>query len=543
VPELAVTLLLTALGLPLLVGLARRGPVAPAARALVVFLAVGLISALISKSPLVGIFGLYTWGTGWMLWCTVASTFAIGATLSAAGRRRVGDALIAAAALDAIVAVLQVGFEIHTGVLALYNGTQADGLLGNPVYLQALLLGSLALVGWRCCTEDARWAMLPPVLGAGLQLSRERLAIALVALLAIALVARFRSLAALAAAGATLGGYLAAWVTSGVLSRGSVSGAVDVGNTPRLLAWKLFLRSIIDHPFLGVGPGETRTAFMRLETLVDLRRIGQGNVFTDAHDFVLEIGVTTGLLGVVALAVFVAFVIRAGAGGGFAWSGLAILAVAAVEPLNIVTIPLAALAFGAALPSMTTPSESARRGSVPRYVAQAALNVVALLACVALVTGDYEYGVGSRGFDLAEVRTASRIMPIWADTATAVATVDELRADTSGPARLWFQRARQTEVEATRRDPGDPELWTSLGATELALGDVAAAQSDYEQAHDLYPWWTLALMGLGTATQRVISCDAAAHWFELADQSDPGDAAAAEALQRCRLQSTTASAK
>ncbi len=348
-PKLCVLALLLALGLPRLVQLLRPGAYALAARSLVAFLVVAFVSAVLSRSPFTGVFGLYQWGTGWLFWCAVAACFAFGATFSDAGRKRLADAVVAGALVEALIAVVQRAGDVAGGWMRLYQGSQADGLLANPVYLEALCIGGLALVCRRCCEEDVRWAVAAPLLAAALQLSHERLGIGLLALLLGATIARFRSRRALAVVAATVGGFLATWAAAGVLTRGTLSGAVDVGGTPRLVAWKLFARAVTHHPLLGVGPGQTRNAFYSEETLATVRKIGESFYFADAHDIVLEVAVTTGLLGLAALAAFAIGVIRARPRGAFVWLALGLLAVELVEPMEIVVVPLVALGLGAAL--------------------------------------------------------------------------------------------------------------------------------------------------------------------------------------------------
>ena len=144
-PKFAVVLLFAAVGIVPLARLARaRSPLTWPARAVVAFLAVALVSALTSSSPVIGIFGLYLWGTGWLLWLGAAGAFAIGASLGPNDRRWLFAGLLVGALGNALVAVIQIVTDSQTGGLALFDGTQADGLLGNPIHLEALLLGALA---------------------------------------------------------------------------------------------------------------------------------------------------------------------------------------------------------------------------------------------------------------------------------------------------------------------------------------------------------------------------------------------------------------
>jgi hypothetical protein len=547
-PKLAVLGVLLALGLPRLAMLARRGPLSSTARAMLAFLAVALVSALVSQSPLVGVFGLYDWGTGFLFWCATAGAFALGATISPAGRRWLGHAIIAAASVNALIAIAQVVGHPAAGWIALYQGTQADGVLANPVYLEALVVAALALVAWRCCEEDIRWGALVPPLAAGLQLSHERLGLALLGLLCVAVIVRFRTARALSVVAAAALGYGLTSVSAGVLTRGPLSGAIVVGNTPRFVAWKLLVKSVPHHLVIGVGPGQTRNAFFAGETLSTLRKLGNAGYFADAHDLVLEIAVTMGALGLVAGAAVAWTLLRKGPRGPFLWFALLLIAVELVEPLEIVVVPLAALGLGASLPAVVPPSgreiapshvrarfDRFRRGATT--VAPAGLLVAALAAAAVLILGDADLGVGLRGLQLGPVTSSSRLLPMWADTSSAVATVDEVRAE-QGDMKTWTGRAIAADLASARRDPGDPVVWAALGAQELVIGDPRAALSAYGEAHRLWPWWTPALMGLGTATRASIGCLAAEKWFLSAIRSSPTDGAARSAARRCGASAT-----
>jgi hypothetical protein len=525
-PKYAVLLLVVALGLPLLCRLATRSPLAAPARALVAFLAVGLLSALVSASPLTGVFGIDDWGTGWLFWCGVCGAFAIGASLSALGRRSVGNGLLVASGLNVLVGILQMASGMRSGPLALYNGNQADGLFGNPVHFEALVAGALVLVGWRCCAEDARWAALALPLAAGLQLSRERFAIALVLGVVVLLLVRFRSPAALLAGAATVAGYGATWAASGVLSRSSVTGVVDVAGTPRLLAWKDLLHAMAHRVLVGWGPGETRTAFFSAETLATARHLTPGGYFADAHDVFLEIGVTTGLLGLAAIAVFAVFVVRCGARGPFVWFALALLSVELVEPLNVAVTPLAALALGAALgrapmPACAVTAPAPPRPALPvvarRFAGRAvagALVAAAVLASTAMLIGGFDSGSDSSPGSLARLQMASRLLPIWPDTALAVADRDE--QDASGvDVRAWYSRTRQAALDAVSRDVTDPSSWIVLATAEMQLGDLGAARRDYLAARRWSAWSPGAVTGLGLLAATEGSCSVAARDFQL----------------------------
>ncbi|MGO9794453.1 MAG: hypothetical protein ACLP8S_34500, partial [Solirubrobacteraceae bacterium] len=146
-PKFAVVLLFAAVGIVPLARLVRSAsPLRWPARAAVAFLAVALLSALVSPSPNIGFFGLYLWGTGWLFWLGAAGAFAIGASLDPKDRRSLLAGLLVGSAGSALVAIFQIIANPSSPGLSLYNGSQADAFLGNPIHLEALLLGGVALV-------------------------------------------------------------------------------------------------------------------------------------------------------------------------------------------------------------------------------------------------------------------------------------------------------------------------------------------------------------------------------------------------------------
>ena len=185
-PKFAVVLLFAAVGIVPLARLVRpASPLRWPARAAVAFLAVALVSALVSPSPHIGFFGLYLWGTGWLFWLGAAGAFAIGASLDPKDRRWLVAGLLVGSAGNALVAIFQIVNNPSSPGLVLFDGRQADGFLGNPIHLEALLLGGLALVLGRACRSPLRWGVLVLVLAVGLEFTFERFAFGVLVLLVL----------------------------------------------------------------------------------------------------------------------------------------------------------------------------------------------------------------------------------------------------------------------------------------------------------------------------------------------------------------------
>ena len=250
--------------------------------------------------------------------------------------------------------------------LTLYDGKQADAALGNPIHLEALLLGALALILGRTCRAPRRWAAAVVLLALGLELTFERLAIVvLIGLVLYALysygVRRGGIFALLVAAGYAIG-----YLTHGSgLSARVVSGTSETTFGTRLRIWWEGAHYVVHHLLLGAGPGQARTAFDSTATLSFFQHVLVGRVLTDSHDLFVEVAVTTGLVGLVCFLVWLFGAVRVAARGGFLGFAAAVVAVNLVEPLNVAVLPLAFLALGAAT-AACSPEGSLAAVAVPR---------------------------------------------------------------------------------------------------------------------------------------------------------------------------------
>ena len=349
-PKFAVALLFAAVGIVPLARLFRApSAICWAARGAVGFLLVALVSALVSPSPALGIFGLYTWGTGWLLWLAAVGAFAIGASLGPEDRCWLFAGLLVGALGNALVAVYQIVVQPQGGGLVLYDGLQADGLLGNPIHLEALLLGALALVLGRACRSPLRWGAAVMLLAVGLEFTFERFALGILVLLV---------LYALYSYGLRRGGVFAVLIGIGYgiayLSGGSglgqrvTSGSADTTFGIRPRVWLEGAHYLLHHPLLGVGPGQFRTAMDSTATLSFFQNVLAGRILTDGHDIFAEVAVTTGFLGLICFLVWLTGAARMVARCSFLGFGAAMIAVGLVEPMNVAILPLVFLGLGAA---------------------------------------------------------------------------------------------------------------------------------------------------------------------------------------------------
>jgi O-antigen ligase len=541
-PKLAVLLLVLAVGLPNLIQLAGVSPHAKAARAGIAFLLVGLASSLLSRSITVGIFGLYTWGTGWLFWCGAFAAWAIGVRLTAPGRRLLIAALLTGTALDALVAVAQVVIRPGNLAIALYQGTQADGLMGNPTNLESLLLGTLAISGVLLC-QSARershrvgLLVLTALLSVALELTGERLAIALLALLLAFAMIRFRSIGAILFVLVSSASYGAAYLASSTLLRSRLTALTVVTSNPRVTMWHVAARFLLHHPLLGSGPGEFESAITSFESLSLARRLAVGTFFTDGHDLFIQVGVTTGLVGLGCFVTFVVFASRRVAGPLLGFALLA-LAVELLEPLNIAVTPLALLALGAAGTAATSEARPGL-GEHLRLAAQSIAAIAAIAAAVTMLVGDFFVEQGLTNYNYAQATTGARLLPVWYDPAADAARVATNlgdRSSSAGPTTtsdLWYRRSLSWRNIAVSRNPSNPEPWIALGDGELDLNNRAAAGEDFRRAIQQDGRAADALTALGELDLRLNYPASARPLLELALESHPGYQPAIVAMRR-----------
>jgi hypothetical protein len=513
----ALLLVLTGAGLVPLVRLAWASRYQWQARAAIGFVAAGAVSAALSPSKLVGFFGLYLWGEGEVFLLALAAAWAIGVSLNARTRQWLVVGLLVGSTANAVAAVLQIALSLNTqqadlSGFGLFGGTQADGMLGNPIYLEAVLLGGLALLLGRLCRSSGRRALLLGCLvalhAAAIECSSERYGVlVLIALAGYAVYAYRRRAVAYVAAVAV--GFVTTFLAgAGVsLSQRVASSTAATTYSLRLhVVYNGVVATLLHRPLLGFGPGEMRNAQELYESRSLATAIGPGRFFTDLHEVFANFFVMTGLIGFALFAVWFlgsAWRVR-GALAGFA---AAVFAVELVEPMNVGVTPLAFLALGAALAASrgeaweAVPARGARLG-LPGSRARAfaiVLGCLALLPAGVLVAGDYFLHRAQQTFSLSDARHADTLLPIWPQSADEVANVYAYESVVDHPAsQADLLLSRQWGATAASRDPSDVGLWVELAAADLQLGDLRQAQADAQRALADDRYSTAALTAVGT---------------------------------------------
>lgn len=456
-----------------------------------------LLSATLSPQPAMSLWGMFGLGTGALFVCALAASWAVGLTSGEGGRALVERGLLAGAIVNAAVAVLQTLLDLTAFDLPLYEHNRAPGLLGNPVFLGALLAAALWLVLHRLA-RSWRWGSVVLLFGAALQLSGSRfsLALAVLALPAALLSKTLPWKPTLAAAAALLVGVVGGTLVAD--QRGALSGTQRAFSQPvysgglsnRIETWRTAPAAIAERPIVGWGPNRYSQATSPRRTLA----VSEGRpetLYTDAHNLVVEYAVTTGVPGLALLIALVVLSLRR-ARLASPLTGFALLALAGhlLQPQNVALTPLTFLALGAGMVGVCLPPP-------PPRVMVALAGALGLAAAATGVYGVYLLEQTRLDFTTRPAERASDILPPWPEPRGILGNITAFHGISRGGDAATLARSRAFLLEAAQRDPADPALWNSLAEAELRDGLDVEAGRHFGLALQRNPWSVRALNGLG----------------------------------------------
>jgi hypothetical protein len=409
-------------------GLFLRGRVEVSRRAGILWLAFLVIVALTAAF---GVDPLYAWiGTperhfGALTWLLCALAFLVGGNLDARSER----AVLTACAVVAVVLGVWSAAELLGWEPVALAGTAGRpvGPLGSSAYLgaAAVLLAPIA-------------ALRAPALGAIALIAlaasgaRAALAGAIVALIVLAVVRRPPGRAvAIGAFGVVAVAALMGSRTTGVVTdqNGGARGRMD--------EWRVAVRAVRAHP-LGVGPEGYRIVF---GDHVDARyeRVHGHDVLPDrAHSALLDITITTGILGLLAYGALLAsvgvFVVRAIRGGDLIAVGLVAYAAQSLFLFPLAELDPVAWLFAGVVVRRTARADERATVDIPIAVPV----VAGTLAVGALAVG---------GLDVVADRESRRVLSALVDGRLPTGTRPaDLRPD---QLRYHLVAARAAEARGT----------------------------------------------------------------------------------------------
>ena len=527
-PRYALLAVEAAVGLPVLLALLRSDGRRAAVAALA-FAGWAILSFAWAPNRTLAFWGSFLWGTGALFVLALVGCWAVGVAAGPRATAWVEKALLVGAGANAVVAVLQMTTDLSSFQLWRVDG-RSSGFWGNPVYLSGFLVGAVWLVVPRIRARPAMWGAFTVLLATALQVAGGRFAAALLAAAVAGAwrIAGGRTAALLAlclGTGLLLGAGLARQHDGvSVSSRASVAPASGV--RPRLETWASARHAVAERPLLGHGPGRYRAATARFRTLSLAREEGPDRLYADAHNLVVEYGVTTGLPG---LALFLAWtglaIRRAGWGAPLAGFALLVLAMHLVEPQNVGLTPLAFLALGAAAPLAAAP-----RSLVPIGLRGAAIAAGAALAGVILL-GTYHLEQSRLDFRIDDARRARRLLPPWPEVRDQTARIYTFRGKSERAPALLVP-AREWRWAAVAADPDDPTWWNDLAEAELNAQLTRPAARHFREALRRNPWSARAMNGLGRIELVEGRPDRADHLFRRSLRVDPDQPAIRDLLGR-----------
>jgi hypothetical protein len=367
-------------------------------------------------------------------------------------------------------------------------------LTPNPVFFGALMAGGAALVAAVASLPFACRVLGVVVFAAATDLSGSRVALAtgfvataLVLMSRTDVVSRWRrALLPVAFVGGAMFSTILTALNGGAVGDGtrtSTDRIADVGSGGRPDAWRYGIEAAADRPVFGWGFGRFRAAtqgyfdagFVRSSALDDVRQS-----WFDAHNIVLTLVVSVGLVGLVIAILFVIEAVRP-ARGPLVLFAIGVAGTWVLQPAGLATLPVVALALGSAVPRAACVDQPTRMRGWSVAVAGLLGGVLASWLAVA---------------DLRLQRAADPVDAAAVDRAASWFPGDSLVADLA--AQAWFLEhvsgtPREQEVltwsrRAISREPDRPYYWAQYAGRLIAFERYDEARTALDEALRRQPW-------------------------------------------------------
>lgn len=470
------------------------------------FLVIALISTLLSENPDLSAAGRWNQGSGYLFLVAAAGAWAIGVRLSPEDRALLRAALIGAVAVSVVAAIASVAFDLERYGLGTPYG-RAMAFLGNPVHLGPFCAAGLALVIWSLRRRPWLLAACAVPVGAAIALAGSPIGLGLM-LLPVGWAVRRTGWRAgvLCAITLSLGVFGSQLLGSksptpatadpeSSESLGETRGGSAVQSslrgrnlTPRLGTWAAGAEAWVNRPIVGYGPSMYGAATLHLRPLSVVHADSTPTLYNDAHNAVVEVAVTTGLLGLFAFAFWIVAATRhaTGALGLFA----AIVGVAHLyQPIHIGTALPALLALGAAA-AADVPARLKRGGNI----ASGTLAAVGVVLGAIFLFGAFRLNQARLDNDLEDAKAAAALLRPWAEPYNRESLIHQYDFVTGDPNA--GPRALAALEKSTLREPHNPRIWHLLGNVALSHGEHEVARVAFLEALRLDPWSQPALMGM-----------------------------------------------
>ncbi len=327
-----------------------HGAATLAALSALLFLVLCAAATIVGDTPLWNLRGGFGRESSLVFLGGFFSLWALARDTSVEGRKLITGGSLLGLATTGVIGFVQLMVE-PTGFLQMI-GSRPSGLMVNPVYFGPAMAGAAVFVAHlsaRRSTGMRIGAVVLFVTLANLSGSRAAmigLGVGIVAALAVADTARSRIVIGVGTAGGLAG--------SAVITR--LSGGRDTleratgGSDGRWDVWTYAWDAFADKPLTGYGLGQFRVAvqgYFEPEFVAEYLAGGGGVAWPDAHNVIVQYAVVGGVFTVASL---LAFAVLAGrlAHGPAAWAVGALTISWLLQPVTLVTAPIAAIWLGIA---------------------------------------------------------------------------------------------------------------------------------------------------------------------------------------------------
>jgi O-antigen ligase len=515
-PRFALLALLISTGLPALLGLLLNPRFRLPALFATLFLLITLISALISESPLTGIFGIYTLGTGWlfylMLICGWSSSVYINNKIIY--RRLVLKLMIVAGLVNAMIAIVQVTTQnlgLLPDTLKLSGGP--SGLMENSAFLAEFLLAICLLVIFQSqLSRFTTWVTLTILaLTLGATSEHTPIIMAVLTILTCFIVPKLRKFIIRSL-------YMLFLIIAGIYVYSEIQSIafgsnyalnVNAGSSSisfRLTTWKIILKNINSHFLLGYGPGETLSLVSQHESLKLALSLPVNQLVGDAHNMLIEILGTCGILGFILFCGFIISAIRKLSLNYLVAPIITLGIYSLIEPQMIGVTPLLFLFLGA-----SSVDEIHWKLTSAQSLIRAILFPLITIGAIALIIGDFELnssfqyvGANHSSINLnppAEFHVANALLPMWPESAISWAryyayTVVNSNNKPTKFIKPYLEHEASWYKAAIARNETIPTFWDGYAIVETELSNYAEAKKLYLKALEMDPYYQDADVGL-----------------------------------------------
>ncbi|MEL6891014.1 MAG: O-antigen ligase family protein [Actinomycetota bacterium] len=482
----------------------------PGAYLLAALCAWATLSTLASGSVLVSFRGTIGDETTLAVVLGASLCWSLARSLSADGRRLLVPTIVAGMAIQLLVALLQLAVQANQGIFELYS-QRASGFTPNPVHFAAISAGAFGLVVGHAIQ---RWRPSIHLLGiatfslcVGLSGSR----IGLLSILVVSVVAAWRlrsDLARIAQMGAAVlvgqavGMGLLALAGSGRSSASRLGISATTGGRSGM--WRAAVDAWLERPILGHGFNRFDAAIQDDVPSSFFRSFPDAQIYSDAHNLVIHLAVTIGVVGLALAAAFVWWNVRHGS-GPLLWFAAGTALVWLLQPLNVLPLVLVLVALAASIdrsldtdsthrvePSRWMPAAVEARPLRPAIATGAMVLGLALAAPLAVVEFELDAATSAAdGERVANIGGYYADDPVIANLAAQL-----LLPDAADDPRLEARLIELTE-DSIEYDDTDPAWWTERAAyagffqhyddVRPALDEALRLQPTYVRA------WTVLL--------------------------------------------------